>query len=279
MKSLTKKILLSSLATAALISSGNSKADRTASLMRNSAIMVETEAYHASVANRQEPADGETKKQQLAGWYMRTGISAVAGDGTVYNHNSAGIFGKLKQSQSGKDRHDIMSFGTAVLQVVFPQTDWDEDNGDYFSDYRHFNPTASGEKSAWTFQVNNQRDVDLTNASLTITLDGSYRVTYTKTAGHTSYTEAKNPNSEQKNLFTLIDVDNHQAYNYKELQSAPLNMDGLHTRTFRWVLGDVGAEDYEALASTPASRIAPFSRSAKFSTMKKPLSKFGFPPQ
>jgi len=75
---------------------------------------------------------------KLAGWYGKTQISATASDGSVYTHNTAGIFGELIESSDAKDKHDIKSYGPSLLQIVFPQTEWDVDNGYYFSDYHHF---------------------------------------------------------------------------------------------------------------------------------------------
>jgi hypothetical protein len=191
----------------------------------------------------------KNKKQKVryAGWYMRTRVTATAEDGTVYTHNTAGVFGKLKQSKYKKDRHDIPAFGSATLQVVFPHYNWKEgDAGDYWSDYRHYNKRRANKRAVWTFQVKNQRSVDLSNADLKIELDDAKKINYTKENGSVHYTEA-GTDKEMKNKFTLVDVDNKQTYQVDELPHANLSMDGKHTRTFRWVRGHVRKRDFRAV--------------------------------
>lgn len=196
-----------------------------------------------------------------AGWFMKTGVTATAGDGTLYNHTTAGVFGELLQSSDGKDRNDVPGYGTAILQVVFTQTGWDEGNGDYFSDYRAWDETNVSKKS-WTFQVKNQHTVNLANAPISITLDGAYNVSYTDDEnGGTYYKISPTPDNVKRASVTLVDVDNNTTYTSEQLTSASLFMDGLHTRTFRWVLGEVSAEDRQPLAS-PA-RSAAFKNTAE----------------
>lgn len=195
---------------------------------------------------------------QLAGWYGQTKISATAPDDTVYTHNTAGIFGELLQSGDAKDENDVPGYGTALLQVVFPQPTWGEDSGDYFSNYQSFTEDGN-EKRVWTFQVKNQKTVDLKNAPIKITLDGVYDVTYKKENGHISYKESTTLNTQRTNALTLVDIDNHRNYTLAELQSADLNMDGMHVRTFRWVKGDIDESDFEPLAKTVSASLAKVS--------------------
>ena len=183
-------------------------------------------------------------KEKVAGWYMRTRVSVTADDGTVYVHNSAGVFGKLKQSKNKKDRHDIPSYGAAALQVVFPHYDWEEgEAGDYWSDYRRYNTKRTNKRVVYTFQVKNQKTVDLSNAELHIILDDAIDVNYVKENGNVRYIE-KDTNPAIKQAFTLVDVDNNQTYSTDELKNANLSMDGNHTRTFRWVRGNVKKKDF-----------------------------------
>jgi hypothetical protein len=187
----------------------------------------------------------KTKKAQDAGWYMRTRISVTAEDGTVYTHNTAGVFGKLKQSKYKKDRHDIPAFGAATLQVVFPHYNWKEgDAGDYWSDYRRYKKRRANKRAVWTFQVKNQKGVDLSNADLKIELDDARIIKFTRENGSMNYVEA-GVNTKKKNKFTLVDVDNKQTYKVDELEYANLSMDGKHTRTFRWVRGNVKRKDFK----------------------------------
>lgn len=183
-------------------------------------------------------------KERYAGWYMRTKVSATTDDGTVYVHNTAGVFGKLKQSKNKKDKHDIPSYAAATLQVVFPHYSWAEgDAGDYWSDYRRYNKKRTNKRVVYTFQVKNQGRVDLSNAALNITLDDAVDVNYVKEKGNVRYIEA-GKNTAIKPRFTLVDVDNKETYNVDELSTANLSMDGSHTRTFRWVRGNVRKKDF-----------------------------------
>jgi hypothetical protein len=187
----------------------------------------------------------KTKKVRDAGWYMRTRVSAITEDGTVYTHNTAGVFGELKQSKRKKDRHDIPAFGAATLQVVFPHYNWKEgDAGDYWSDYRRYNKRRANKRAVWTFLVRNQKGVDLSTAELKIELDDAKIISYTKENGSVKYTET-GTDKEMKNKFTLVDVDNKQTYQVDELPYANLSMDGKHTRTFRWVRGRVKKRDFK----------------------------------
>ena len=213
-------------------------------------------------------------------WYMKTVAKATADDTTEYVHNTAGIFGELKESLNGKDRHDISGYGTGILQVVFPHTEWEEDNGDYFSDYRTF--TAGDGKKVWTFQIKNQRDVDLSHAPLQLLLYGPYDVSSTDENGRVTYEETLSNDTSKKTSITLIDVDNQIAYSYEELKTLQLNMDGLHTRTFRWVLGTVEHDDYAPLTTSVAAKSMSLKSTTgtfKMSSETVSNSKFGLPPQ
>jgi len=187
----------------------------------------------------------KAQKAKEAGWYMRTRVSAIADDGTVYEHNSAGVFGKLKQSKFKKDRHDIPAYGPAVLQVVFPHYNWgEEDSGDYWSDYRKYTKKGQNKRAVWTFQIKNQKTVNLSNAEIHIKLDDAIKVNYVKENGNIRYIES-GTDKTMKERFTLVDVDNHQTYSVDELEYANLSMDSNHTRTFRWVRGDVKKKDFK----------------------------------
>ncbi len=231
--------------------------------------------------------DGSTAAQtavgyKTAGWYGKTQISATTPDDRVYTHNTAGIFGELQGSREAKDSNDVPGYGTALLQVVFPQTTWGEDNGDYFSNYQSFIEGESS-KRVWTFQIKNQKTVDLKEASIKITLDGIYDVTYLEENGHSRYKESTALNPERTNMLTLVDVDNHTSYAPSELKTADLSMDGLHVRTFRWVKGAVEESDYAPLAAPIAKQSAKVSiqdpQSAFKETVQDASIGFGQPPQ
>lgn len=187
------------------------------------------------------------KKQKVkdAGWYMRIRAIATTDDGTVYKHDTAGVFGKLKHSKYKKDRHDIPAYDAATFQVVFPQYNWGDDSGDYFSDYRKWKEKRTDKRVVYTFQVKNQKTVDLSNASLRLFVDPPQNVNFIKESnGHIKYIETdKEP--EKLDDFTLVDVDNQKTYSMDELENTNLSMDGNHTRTFRMVRGNVRKKDFK----------------------------------
>lgn len=230
-------------------------------------------------------SDTNTAQSNLQAWYMRTIAEATAPDGTIYKHKTAGIFGELAESQDGKDTNDIAALGASTLQVVFPQSNWDEYSGDYFSDYRAL--AKEDTKQVWTFQVKNyntELHVNLANAPLKITLEGPYDVKRIVKNGYFSYDEKLSKDTSRKTSITLIDIDNQKSYSYDELASTELNMDGLNVRTFKWVLGPVNNEDFNTSKisnATVNTKITGFnteptlSRNLSNSTSN---SKFGYPP-
>ena len=176
---------------------------------------------------------------------MRTTVEATAPDVTVYAHKTAGVFGELADSESGKDRHDIPSYGPAALQVVFPHYNWGEkESGDYWSDYRPYSQSEEETRAVWTFQIKNQKTVDLSNADIRINLEDAREVMYVKENGNVEYRET-GTNTKMKNELTLVDVDNHQTYSVDELEYANFTMESKHARTFRWVIGSVKDEDFK----------------------------------
>lgn len=229
-----------------------------------------------------EALSGAAAGYKTAGWYGKTQISATSTDGTVYTHNTAGIFGELLESTEAKDSNDVPGHGTALFQIVFPQTNWGEYNGDYFSNYQSFIEGESP-KRVWTFQIKNQKTVDLKDASIKITLDGIYDVTYLEENGRTRYKESRALNPERTNILTLIDVDNHTSYAPSELKTADLSMDGLHVRTFRWVKGEVEESDYAPLTVSVPAQSAKVSvedpQSAFKETVQERAIGFGQPPK
>ncbi len=185
-------------------------------------------------------------KRRYAGWYMRTKVYATAQDGTVYRHESAGVFGKLREAKRGRDIHDIPGYGAAILQVVFPHYDWGDVSGDYFTDYRKWKRKRVGKRAVWTFLVRNQHTVNLANAPLKIVVEGAQHLDSVKENGRVRYIETRR-DPKLRAALTLVDVDNNRTYRVDELEDAQLGMQGLHTRTFRWVLGKVRKKDFEPL--------------------------------
>lgn len=218
-------------------------------------------------------------EKKVSNWYMKTIVDTTLSDGTSYSYQKGGVFGELEESSDRKDRYDVLSYGTRVLHIVFPQIEWAENNGDYVSDYH--GTKDEGEKRVWTFQVKNQsNDIDLSNAPLKITLDGPYDVEFKNENGYMSFKEKLSGDSSKRTSIILVDVDNQTEYNYADLKTANLSMDGLKTRTFRWVLGSVDPSDYETLSSleTNTAKVSVSSKSIKSSATSNPNDKFGLPP-
>jgi hypothetical protein len=215
---------------------------------------------------------------KTAGWFAKTDVS-INVNGTVYSHNTAGVFGELKQSKEGKDLHDISGYGDATFQIVFPQTAWGDDNGDYFSNYKSFAEDTI-EKKSWTFQL---KAAHVSSFPISINLDGVYDVAYRDDRGKVEYKESTEINQTIVADLHLVDVDNAQAYTIAELKTAGLTMEGpsggMDIRTFRWVRGSVDTTDYEPL-STP-SRAAGRNTETSFASepAKTGGGKFGLPPQ
>jgi len=214
---------------------------------------------------------------KVAGWYAKTEVSATAADGKVYSHKTAGVFGELVQSDDAKDQHDISAYGTAIFQVVFPQTEWSDDNGDYFSNYQHFDKESTA-KRVWTFQIKNQHTVNLANAPITINLEGTYDVEYRDDRGRVEYQESSDVNVSRVTALMLVDVDNQVEYTVDELATANLTMDGKHTRTFRWVLGTTDATDYEPLPAPQRAAGRTAASEFKAAPPRQGGGKFGLPP-
>jgi len=229
-----------------------------------------------------EVSDGSDEEEPLrkivAGWYMRTVAKATLSDGTEYIHKTAGVMGEFKESQDGKDRHDIYASGNPVLSVLFIQNDWEEeDNGNYFSDYRAY--SENDQRQVWTIQVkNNTSAVDLTNAPIKLTLDGPYSILEEDDEGRIKYNEVLSSDQSKKQMMVLVDVDYQREYTYEELQSEELSMNGLATRTFRWVLGVVEQSDYEPLRVVKPLAVNVSLKSAKEINTLDPDDKFGLPP-
>ena len=275
----TKSIVVSLAAMAAMgllaACDGSSESSTTAQTVIEDSTTTET-------TNEDNATTEAAPDYKSAGWYGKTMISATTVDGTVYTHNTAGIFGELIGSTEAKDSNDVPGYGTALLQVVFPQTTWGDDNGDYFSDYQSFIEGESP-KRVWTFQIKNQKTVDLKDASIRITLDGIYDVTYLEENGRIAYKESTTVNTDRTNKLTLVDVDNHTTYTPAELKTADLSMDGLNVRTFRWVKGDIEESDYTPLTVVVPAQSAKVSGQETQSVYKETVQEtdigFGRPPQ
>ena len=225
------------------------------------------------------PEEVLTVEEKVSNWYMKTIVDTTLLDGANYRYQKGGVFGELDKSSDGKDQYDVLSYGTGVVQVVFPQTEWEEMSGDYVSDYHAIQ--KEGEKRVWTFQIKNQSsEIDLSNAPIKISLEGPYDVDFANVNGYVRFKEKLSEDVSKKTSIMLVDVDMQTAYSYAQLQTANLNMGGLKTRTFRWVLGTVDLSDYEAVISPESKTVndSALSRINKIGALADPNDKFGLPP-
>ena len=214
-----------------------------------------------------------------AGWYAKTVVVAIATDGTVYRHATAGVFGELVQSSDDKDKHDIVGYGAAVFQIIFIPNFSTDTTAGYFSEYKHYDE-ATPLKKSWTFLVKNQKDVNLSYAAILIGLSTINDVKYRDDNGHVKYKESRSSDEDFKNNLHLVDIDNTKEYTIDELETANLSMQGLHTRTFKWVLGSVESSDYVTAIPSPkraASRVNTIS--FKSASTQPSSDTFGLPPQ
>ena len=259
---INKQIIISTLAILALLTSGCSKDESSDSSAETPTNPIEPPAV--------------VDPYKTAGWYGKTEVTATAPDGTIYSHTTAGVFGELVQSSDDQDQHDIPGYGPSLLQVIFvPDFSTDTETG-YFSDYRKYD--ESNTKQSWTFLVKNQNTIDLSTAPITISLPAIHDVRYKDDNGSITYKESSESNVTLLNQLTLVDVDNTTTYTVAELETATLNMDGKHIRTFRWVLGAVDQDDYNPLPApqrAAARNAAPTFQAAP----AKSGGKFGLPPQ
>ena len=217
------------------------------------------------------PPEGTQPQAKKVGWYLRTTATVTSSSGNTYRHDTAGVFGELKESAEGKDRHDISSYGKAVLQIRFVNEEI-APGEEYYSDYRHYE--GSDKKEVWTFIVKNETGEDLSNASLKLNVEQMRDVL--KKKGDFHYIEKVATSGDKCNNLVLVDVDNQQTYNCTEISQIPLSMDGKHIRTFRWVLGSVEQKDMETLQNVSTQSTATQSVYAPRATDG---SKFGLPPE
>ena len=218
-----------------------------------------------------------------AGWYAKTEVAAVASDGTVYKHKTAGIFGELVQSSDEKDQHDIPGYDAALLQVIFLPSYSSDTVVGYFSEYKYFDVNSTDDKKVWTFQVKNQNTVDLSGQKITINLNGVYDVEYRDDRAKIEYLESEIIDTDKVAQLTLIDIDFQRSYSVDQIVDANLSMidasgNPVHTRTFKWIYGTVDATDYATLAPQRASgRIS--TPEFTVTTTEQSFGKFGLPPK
>ena len=203
--------------------------------------------------------------KKIDGWYMRTTVEATTPSGRKVAHNTAGVFGELKESEAGEDKHDVPSAGTAELQVLFVNKELNETK-QYFSDYRHYNEEESPHQ-AWTFTVNNTAGEDLSGVDFSLNVEALRELTQEEKG---NYREVVSLNQSKRESLSLIDLDNNETYSYASAKEKSFNMDEKHIRAFRWVLGEIEASDYLYDTNSSTAKVVRVEKSS--------ASHFGTPP-
>lgn len=234
----------------------------------------------------QEPT---TPAREPDGWYMRTVVKATTPEGKTYVHQTAGVFGELRESSDGDDKHDIPAFGAAALYVVFPKIKENDSLEDYFSDYHHYATEEPNdpERQTWMFQIKNEAYDDLSDATFDLSIEGPYKVY--KKPNSVGYDEEVDTESDTLRQLSLVDLDTHKIYTYDEAKQKHFKMRGRKVRTFRWVLGGVQASQMradrvqklaeEALKKQQAQRAQAYDSMMAEGIPAKPQGgKFGLPP-
>jgi len=282
---MTNKILLSTLTTLALLINGcgsgsesNNMGKKNPETLDNPVVVVPDPVEPEPV--EPDPIEPEpiSNPYKTAGWYGKTKVS-IDINGKIYSHNTAGVFGQLVQSNEGKDLHDIAGYGDAFFQIVFPQTDWDDDNGDYFSNYQGYEE-GSTDKKVWTFQL---KAGGVSSFPIAIALEGVFDVRYKEENEKVTYKESIEVNQTIVDNLYLVDVDKAQVYTVEQLATANLDMNGSAIRTFRWVLGVVEEDDYAPLVELNAISMRMSTRTTDDFLMKtsgqKTSKNLRLPPQ
>lgn len=170
-------------------------------------------------------------QKKIEGWYLRT-VAEVTLDDQTFIHKTGGVFGNLKKAKAKKDVYDVPTYKDAIMNVIFTPK-WEKEGVSYLSDYHRYRPYKPYRRQNWIFQVKNYRTVNLAEGTLKIKLEGPFAVI----KGEEGYitTKLKNPEALLSKL-RLKDLDNGDVYDYDDLKTLELDMDGLNTRTFRWIL-------------------------------------------
>lgn len=187
----------------------------------------------------------EQSLQPAKEWYMKTSVSVIDQyNGNTWIDNFSGVFGKLKASSDGYDRHDIPAFRSTAnspAALVFVHDDWGPNAGEYLSDY-HGNNRQS---DSWLFSVNSSIEDGL----VTLTWDGLFELTQYEKNTQTRYSEKKTRDSRTLEDLHLIDLETLEVIeavsDEGKLNHYTFYMGDETSRQFRWILGPVNASYFE----------------------------------
>lgn len=174
-------------------------------------------------------------------WYLRL-IAESPSEGLRDRGN---VLGQLQDSVAGYDSHDLIElapFSTPYLTIVFPHDDWDDQSGNYSSNYHEaFDYYAEDQ---WIFQVksdNPYRDINLYWDGVNL-LEGIW----SQDTGKRTFSKSKQADGgallqrmwlEDMDTGERIEAVTEDPFTGAiSRQSHQFNMNGLNIRTFRWVL-------------------------------------------
>jgi len=228
-----------------------------------------------------------------AGWHARTILTITENNTTSILPTKGGMFGMLRQAREKRDRQDIFTAQSKAEEVLilFPQTTWEKNHGNYLSDYRSCDQNGTHQKRGWSFQIHTHPS--LGKNTFHIALDGIYMLDFFTLYGKPMYLETRYFPQKRK-TFTLIDLDHHKAYAYRKLAHTIFSMENKTIRSFRWILGDVTENNFHPIPKSLPNSVtrfqkvgdslhAPSTKRRKEPEFipdppKDPRSKFGLPP-
>ncbi len=90
--------------------------------------------------------------QTTGGWFVRL-IAESPNEGLI---DASNVLGELSDSDEHYDSHDLLElepFDDPYLSVVFKQSDWGVNSGEYNSDFRRLRSASSASEKTWRFSV------------------------------------------------------------------------------------------------------------------------------
>ncbi|MEP4486938.1 MAG: hypothetical protein ABJ013_15010 [Halioglobus sp.] len=201
----------------------------------------------ASAASAKSASTGSANSAKNSGkeWFFRVNATAYdTATGARFDAANAAVLGQLNDSHTGYDRHDIKTYASTAgekVAAVFVQDDWQEQSGEYVSDYRK--PGRASD--SWLMSVNSNVSGDIT-----LRWNGIYDVIRTNDPDNrVGYYERENrqhkfmPRLQLIDLTTLIVVpaiSDGKLNTYKFTATGPGEV-----RNFRWVLGPINSSYFE----------------------------------
>jgi hypothetical protein len=214
-------------------------------------------------------------------WYVSVRVSVVnPATGTVHVSDNPAVFGKLEQSEDGRDRHDIKPYGSIVrarAAAGFIHDDWGDDSGQYLSDYRK----SGSQTDTWVMTVFSS----VPGGVVTLKWNGLYELTENTAGSGFPFLQEKRLDSRTLEDLSLIDLDTGEiipAITDGALNTYAFTMDGATSRNFRWVLGPIknkyfDNEDNLSLLVMDAEKAAK-KEALEARANERATSKFGAPP-